>query len=274
MPELPEVETSLRGVIPYLQGKKISSVVIRKPKLRWKIPNLHKILPGLSIYKIKRRAKYLLYYCEKNKVHKGILIIHLGMSGSIRIVKKTSPLKKHDHFDLIAGDVCLRMCDPRRFGAILWTSKPIELHPLISHLGPEPLSENFDADYLFVEAKRRAIPIKQFLMDNKVVVGIGNIYATESLFLAGIHPGRLCKNISRKRLDRLVNVIKKVLLKAIKLGGTSLKDFYDQDGNPGYFQQNLYIYGRKGKCCKKCDSIVKNKLIGQRASAYCPNCQK
>ncbi len=274
MPELPEVETSLRGVSPHLKGKTITSVIIRKPKLRWKIPPLKRILPGLKIEKIERRAKYLLFYCTKDKTHVGILIIHLGMSGSVRITKNTAPVKKHDHFDLATGNICLRMCDPRRFGAILWTKDPIEIHPLISNLGPEPLSRLFNVNYLFSQAKRRSIPIKQFLMDNKVVVGIGNIYATESLFLAGIHPGRLCSNISKKRLTKLVTVIKKVLKDAINLGGTTLRDFYDEDGSPGHFQQKLLIYGQQGKKCSKCNTTIKYKLIGQRTSSYCPKCQK
>jgi formamidopyrimidine-DNA glycosylase len=273
MPELPEVETTRRGIQTHLVGQPISGVIVRQRKLRWEIPALDGILPGLRIEKVRRRAKYLLIDCAKAGRHEGTLIMHLGMSGSLRVLPVDSQAYKHDHFDLQLGDQCLRLRDPRRFGAILWTQEPAEAHPLIASLGPEPLSEGFNADYLFEQAKRRKVPIKQLLMDGKVVVGVGNIYATESLFLAGIHPTRLCNRVSKARLEKLVEHVKIVLACAIERGGTTLRDFQQQDGRPGYFQQELRVYGREGEPCRHCGTTIRAKQIGQRTSSYCPRCQ-
>ena len=274
MPELPEVETSRRGIAPHLENQRISGVIIRQPKLRWEIPQLQQILPGLKITSVQRRAKYLLIACSEGNHHKGTLIMHLGMSGSLRVVPSDTPPLKHDHFDLQLGRQCLRLRDPRRFGAILWTETSAQQHPLIASLGPEPLSDEFNAAYLLAQAKRRKVPIKQLLMDGKVVVGVGNIYATESLFLSGIHPSRACNRIAKGRLERLVENVKITLAYAIERGGTTLRDFQQQDGKPGYFQQELLVYGREGEACKACGTIIRAKQIGQRTSSYCPACQR
>jgi len=269
MPELPEVETTRRGIQPHLSGRRISGVVIRQPKLRWPIPALQQWLPGSRIRKVERRAKYLLIDCGS-----GTLIMHLGMSGSLRVVPCNSPPDKHDHFDLQLGRQCLRLRDPRRFGAILWTEDAPEKHPLIRDLGPEPLSDAFDADYLLHQAKARSVAIKQLLMDGKVVVGVGNIYATESLFLAGIHPKRPCNRVSRARIEQLVEHVKSVLGRAIEQGGTTLRDFQNEQGKPGYFAQQLLVYGREGEPCPSCGSPIRRLQIGQRSSSYCPRCQR
>lgn len=274
MPELPEVETSRRGIAPQMQQQTITGVVIRRPKLRWEIPPLGDILPGLRIQQVGRRAKYLLVHCADATQPRGTLIIHLGMSGSLRLLPTDTAVQKHDHFDLQLGKQCLRLRDPRRFGALLWTQQPVERHPLIVALGPEPLSEAFNTGQLLAQAKRRRVPIKQLLMDGKVVVGVGNIYATESLFLAGIHPARPCHRVSRARLDTLVGHVKNVLRHAIERGGTTLRDFQQQDGKPGYFQQELLVYGREGRPCPRCGTAIKARQIGQRTSSYCPSCQR
>lgn len=269
MPELPEVETSRRGIAPHLEGRTISGAIVRTPKLRWPIPELATILPGQGIERVDRRAKYLLVRCTR-----GTLLIHLGMSGSLRVLPSTTPPAKHDHFDLQLGDHCLRLRDPRRFGALLWTEQDPEHHPLIASLGPEPLSDAFNLEYLQAQAAARKVPIKALLMDGKVVVGVGNIYATESLFLSGIHPKRACNRVSRARLASLVDEVKAILSAAITQGGTTLRDFQQEDGKPGYFAQQLRVYGRAGESCGQCGSIIKTQTIGQRASAYCPSCQR
>ena len=268
MPELPEVETSRRGIEPHLIRHKISQVIVRQPKLRWPIPDLQH-LQGQMIRKVERRGKYLLIDCGT-----GTLIIHLGMSGSLRVLPSETPPEKHDHFDLQLGRQCLRLRDPRRFGAVLWTTDDPLKHPRICTLGPEPLSEKFNIEYLWKKAKSRKVAIKSLIMDGKVVVGVGNIYATESLFLAGIHPNRPCNGIAKKRLYLLVDEIKKILAVAIEKGGTTLKDFQQQDGKPGYFQQELLIYGRQGEVCPKCTQPIQILQIGQRSSTYCKHCQR
>jgi len=268
MPELPEVETTCRGIAPLIQGKTISAVIVRQPRLRWEIPPLDHLV-GEHIREVSRRAKYLLLSFDR-----GTLIIHLGMSGSLRFLPVSAPPDKHDHFEMQFGQHALRLRDPRRFGAVLWSQgSPME-HELIRSLGPEPLSEAFHVDYLYQQARRRRIPIKQLLMTGSVVVGVGNIYATESLFLAGIRPGRACNRISRNRLETLVEQVKKVLARAIAQGGTTLRDFQHEDGRPGYFQQELHVYGREGEACTTCGSTIKSKQIGQRTSAWCPGCQR
>ena len=218
---------------------------------------------------VERRAKYLLIGFDSDT-----LILHLGMSGSLRILPVDTAPDRHDHVDLQFGEQCLRLRDPRRFGAVLWTDTPVAEHALIARLGPEPLSDAFDTDHLYTQARRRRIPIKQLLMDGTVVVGVGNIYATESLFLAGIHPARPCNRIARARIALLVERVKQVLARAIEQGGTTLRDFQHEDGRPGYFQQELLVYGREGQTCPACGSIIKARRIGQRTSAWCPRCQR
>lgn len=271
MPELPEVETTRCGIAPHISGERVTRCHIRQHKLRWPIPDkLENILQQQKLHSIDRRAKYLLLNFDS-----GILIIHLGMSGGLRIVSPLAVAEKHDHVDIVfSNKKVLRFHDPRRFGAILWTTKPIQQHKLISHLGPEPLSHSFDADYLVQQCKRRKGPIKNVIMDQKVVVGVGNIYASEALFASGIHPSRAACQISKKRLAKLTDEIQTILRLAIGQGGTTLKDFTNAEGKPGYFKQSLKVYGRESEACETCSRPVKKMLIGQRSSFYCSHCQK
>tara|TARA_R110002050_G_scaffold9504_1_gene33192 strand:- start:339458 stop:340288 length:831 start_codon:yes stop_codon:yes gene_type:complete len=273
MPELPEVETTLRGVEPFLKGAKITHVTIRNFSLRWPIEShLAKILTNQSIHRLYRRAKYLLLECDT-----GTLIIHLGMSGRLRILNVSDNIsaEKHDHFDMsVNNGHLLRYTDPRRFGAILWTDKSIDQHPLFSHLGPEPLTESFNAAYLLVKSTPRRCSTKTLLMDGKVVVGVGNIYANEALFLARIHPNTSANKLTIKECERLVIAITTILKQAIKAGGTTLKDFRKSDGKPGYFAQELSVYGRQGEACVHCGSTVEHYKEAQRATFYCPRCQE
>ncbi|MFT6927245.1 MAG: formamidopyrimidine-DNA glycosylase [Psychromonas sp.] len=269
MPELPEVETSRKGISPHLINKSVQDVVLRHTQLRWKIPqDLLSEIKGKILLSIDRRAKYLLFNFSS-----GTLLIHLGMSGSLQICPLDSPPKKHDHADLIFADCLLRFTDPRRFGAILWLGSTPEDSPLLSKLGPEPLSDDFTAKYLYTAAASRKLPVKQFIMDQKVVTGVGNIYATEALFRAGIKPTRSAGNISQKRYQLLVDCIKEILQQAIQQGGTTLKDFVGSDGKPGYFQQTLQIYGKTGQQCPNCENPLKSVKLAARASVYCANCQ-
>tara|TARA_R110001583_G_scaffold99273_1_gene244572 strand:- start:15630 stop:16442 length:813 start_codon:yes stop_codon:yes gene_type:complete len=270
MPELPEVETSRRGISPHIIGSIISNVIIRQPQLRWKInEDLQSLLQDKKLLSIDRRAKYLLLNFES-----GTLLIHLGMSGSLRICPMQSSVEKHDHVDFIFEQCILRYTDPRRFGAILWLGfSPLD-SKLLSHLGPEPLSEEFTGEHLFELAGKRKLPVKQFIMDQKVVTGVGNIYATEALFKAGISPIRAAGNISVKRYKLLTAEIKEILTEAIKQGGTTLKDFVGGDGKPGYFQQTLLIYGKTGHKCPKCETALKSLKLASRNSVYCPKCQR
>lgn len=270
MPELPEVETTKRGISPHIKNKTIANVVIRQAQLRWPVSaELTTVLPQQKIVDVKRRAKYLLLETQR-----GTVIIHLGMSGSLRIINNSEPVKKHDHIDIIFTDgTCLRYHDPRRFGAMLWTNVPIEEHKLIVKLGPEPLTDAFQLDDFYAKAKKRTLPIKSFIMDGHMVVGVGNIYASESLFLSGIHPSRACSNVSKARLNTLIQSIKTILHSSIEQGGSTLKDFVNSDGKPGYFQQTLNVYGRKGDPCTQCSSLIKQVTIGQRSTFYCPSCQ-
>ena len=270
MPELPEVETSRRGISPHIIGSTISDVIIRQPQLRWQIPaDLLNHLQGKLLLSIDRRAKYLLLNFES-----GTLLIHLGMSGSLRICPLQSIVEKHDHADFIFDECLLRYTDPRRFGAILWLGLTPLDSKLLSHLGPEPLSEQFTGEHLFKLAGKRKLPVKQFIMDQKVVTGVGNIYATEALFKAGISPTRSAGNISAKRYKILATEIKDILTEAIKQGGTTLRDFVGGDGKPGYFQQTLHIYGKTGSDCPKCKTALKSLKLASRNSVYCPKCQK
>lgn len=270
MPELPEVETTRRGIEPHLLQHKIKDVVIRQRKLRWPIPrNLADNLRQQTILAVQRRGKYLLI-----RTQPGTLIIHLGMSGSLRILPCVTPAEKHDHFDLVLNDgQCMRLRDPRRFGAVLWTSGDPLQHTLLRSLGPEPLETDFNAEYLARCAAGRKVNVKQFIMDSKVVVGVGNIYANEALFMAGIHPRRAAGKISRPRFQLLVSAIKQVLRAAIKQGGTTLRDFTSSEGKPGYFRQQLLVYDRAGQPCSQCGKAISHCVLGQRSTYYCTHCQ-
>lgn len=270
MPELPEVETCRRGIEPHVQGKVFKEVVVRQSRLRWPIDeHLPQILPGQTLVSLDRRGKYLLLATTA-----GTLIVHLGMSGSLRIADVLQPPRKHDHVDFIFDDdTVLRFHDPRKFGAILWTTESVENHPLIASLGPEPLSSGFSADHLFERIQRRRVPIKSLIMDHHVVVGIGNIYASESLFLAGVNPMRRGCEVSLDDCRRLVSAIRTVLQRSIDQGGTTLRDFVNPQGKPGYFQQTLTVYGRVGEPCLTCAEPIQQLTIAQRSSYYCAHCQ-
>ncbi len=270
MPELPEVETTRRGIAPHLLARRISRLVVRQPRLRWPVPPvLEKELPGQSILAVDRRAKYLLV-----GVDSGTLILHLGMSGSLRLIAADQPAGYHDHVDLVLdNERALRLTDPRRFGAVLWQPATDTGHPLLDHLGPEPLSEDFDGDYLFARSRRRRLPVKSLLMDQRIVVGVGNIYANEALFLSGIRPDRASGGISRARYGALATHVKQVLTHAIAQGGTTLRDFVGGDGRPGYFKQELHVYGRGGQPCTQCQRPLSEVRLGQRSTVFCQRCQ-
>ncbi|OHB75042.1 MAG: DNA-formamidopyrimidine glycosylase [Planctomycetes bacterium RBG_16_64_10] len=271
MPELPEVETTVRAIRPLMLGKCIRAVVIRSASLRWPLPRkLVRILPGQRIQGIERRAKYLLLQLET-----GTLIMHLGMSGSIRVVRSTTVPGPHDHFELLAkGGLSLRLRDPRRFGCVLWTQSPVADHPLLAGLGPEPLGPQFDGWYLFRVARRRRAPIKNLLMDGRIVAGIGNIYASEALHLSGIHPRRAAGRISLPRYERLADSVRQVLARAIEAGGTTFRDFVSADGAAGRFRFALHAYGRGNEPCRQCGHVIRKIIMGQRATYYCPGCQR
>jgi formamidopyrimidine-DNA glycosylase len=271
MPELPEVETTLRGLAPHLSGQTVGDVVIRTPKLRWPIPaDLPALLRGRPIRGLSRRAKYLLVEFEH-----GTLILHLGMSGSLRILTAPPPAQTHDHFDLVLQNgTVMRLRDPRRFGAVLWHKGDVAAHPLLAALGPEPLEKDFDGEYLYAATRKRKAAIKLVIMDNHVVVGVGNIYANEALFRAGIKPQLAAGKLSRERCALLVKTIREVLRAAIKKGGSSLRDYVDSDGRQGYFQQEYFVYGRSGEPCRRCGTAVRQMRQGQRASFWCPHCQR
>ncbi|HYP69514.1 MAG TPA: bifunctional DNA-formamidopyrimidine glycosylase/DNA-(apurinic or apyrimidinic site) lyase [Variovorax sp.] len=271
MPELPEVETTLRGLAPHLLHRTIHGVILRRPDLRWPIPpEIEQHLPGAKITGLHRRAKYLLLEMQG----RGTAILHLGMSGSLRVLPGDTPLRAHDHVDIsLDNGRLLRFNDPRRFGSLLWQS-PGQTHPLLAELGPEPLSDAFDGDYLFERSRGRRAPVKTFLMDQRIVVGVGNIYAAESLFSAGISPLREAGKVSRERYAKLATAAKQILGHAIQRGGTTLRDFISPDGAPGYFEQELLVYGREGESCKQCGKSLRHASIGQRASVWCAHCQR
>lgn len=276
VPELPEVETTRRGLSPHLVGARIDGAVIRNASLRWPVPkNLPTLLRGRTIVRLERRAKYLLLDCGS-----GTLILHLGMSGSLRILPAKCRAEKHDHFDLIlANGLLMRLRDPRRFGAVLWHEGDIRRHPLIASLGPEPLPDisghcDFSDAYLYQKSRGRSVSIKQFIMNNQVVVGVGNIYANEALFRASIRPQLAAGKISLARCERLVSEIQATLNEAIALGGSTLRDFVNSAGEPGYFQQHYWVYGRSGEPCLHCCTAIRLLRQGQRSSFYCPACQR
>jgi len=270
MPELPEVETVKCGLKPHLEGATIQDVVVRHPKLRWPIPTtLKSDLSQQQISKLYRRGKYLLI-----TVKTGTLIIHLGMSGSLCIATNSTPLRRHDHVDIIFSDQkILRYHDPRRFGAVLWAEGDPAQHPLIKSIGVEPLEENFTPQYLHQRALGRRIAVKSFIMDSHVVVGIGNIYAAEALFLAKIHPSTPTGLLTLQKWEGLVEAIKHVLQLAITQGGTTLKDFVNSEGQPGYFAQKLNVYGRGGLPCVQCNTALRSIKLGQRSTVFCECCQ-
>ena len=271
MPELPEVETTLRGLSPHMKGQTVAQVVIRNPHLRWPVPqHLVTTLRGQTVRSLLRRAKYLLLECDS-----GTLILHLGMSGSLRILSAKTPPEKHDHFDLVLQNgTLMRLRDPRRFGAVLWHEGDITQHPLLLKLGPEPLLDDFDAGYLYRATRKRNAAIKQLIMDSHIVVGVGNIYASESLFHAGIRPQLAAGKLSLPRCARLVQTIRSTLTASIAQGGSTLRDFVDSNGKPGYFQQSYAVYGRTGEPCRVCNTKIKKIVQGQRSTFYCPGCQK
>jgi formamidopyrimidine-DNA glycosylase len=271
MPELPEVETTCRGIKPHIENRLITAVIIRQRQLRWPIPDqLERWVVGLTVQKITRRAKYLLLHTEK-----GTVIIHLGMSGNLRVLTDAQPLKKHDHVDFVFSDgTILRFNDPRRFGAVLWTAEPVPTHPLFKNLGPEPLSLEFDGHHLHSLAKNRSTPVKSFIMDSRNVVGVGNIYANEALFAAGIRPTRQAGKISLARYEKLAICIREVLNDAIDQGGTTLRDFVNETGKPGYFKQQLKVYGRGGQPCVACLRPLTEIRLSNRTTVFCAHCQR
>jgi formamidopyrimidine-DNA glycosylase len=270
VPELPEVETTRRGVEPHCKGAIVRRVVVREPRLRWPVPKrLPQLLEGRRIEAVERRAKYLLFRTDT-----GSVLVHLGMSGSLRLVDPGQLPGRHDHIDiLLRTGACLRYNDPRRFGCFLWL-EPGERHPLLNQLGPEPLSAEFDGAVLYRLARGRKAPVKSFIMDAKVVVGVGNIYANEALFLSGIRPDRAAGRISLARYELLAGVIKQVLTSAIDQGGTTLRDFVGGDGKPGYFAQQLHVYGRGGEQCKRCGGLLQERRQAQRTTVFCVACQR
>ena len=270
MPELPEVETSRQGIMPHILKQTVTDVIIRQKQLRWPISqNLKKDILRQRINSIERRAKYILLQCNT-----GTAILHLGMSGSLHIVDHKTEAGKHDHIDFqFSNGKSLRLHDPRRFGSVLWTRANVNQHKLLKKLGPEPLNDEFNGGYLFNGSRKRKVSIKSFIMNSHIVVGVGNIYANESLFAAGINPKRQAGRISRQRYELLAESIKSILTMAIKQGGTTLRDFTQQDSKPGYFKQSLQVYGKTGQACPGCQQSIKHFNQQQRSTFYCPHCQ-
>ncbi len=272
MPELPEVEVTRRGIRPHVEGRILTGATVRDPRLRWPVPDgLGAAVQSRRISGVRRRAKYILL----DLAPAGTLLLHLGMSGSLRVAPASASPGPHDHLDLSLDDGrALRLRDPRRFGAVLWTEEAPESHPRLAGLGPEPLSPAFGGDHLYRRSRGRTAPVKAFLMDAAVVVGVGNIYANEALFRAGIRPGRPAGRISRDRYARLANALAEVLTAAIAAGGTTLRDFTSGDGAPGYFRQQLAVYSRAGEPCPSCQRPLLREVIAQRSSFFCPRCQR
>ncbi len=271
MPELPEVETTRAGIEPYLVGRRVIGVNIRQPLLRWPVPaELERNLIGQPIESVERRAKYLLLNRRG-----GAALMHLGMSGSLRVLDESIPPQLHDHVDIVLDSgKALRLHDPRRFGALLWIAGDPRAHPLLKGLGPEPLDDAFIGDHLYNRARGRKLSVKDFIMNSRVVAGVGNIYANEALFIAGIHPARMAGRISLARYRVLAQSIKQVLQRAIGHGGTTLRDFVREDGTPGYFRYELRVYGKTGQGCANCNQPIMLRIIGHRSSFYCARCQR
>lgn len=277
MPELPEVEVTRLGIAPHLQGRAISAVKVLDGRLRWPVPKtLPKILPGQKVHAIERRGKYLLIELDT-----GHLLVHLGMTGTLRVLPSTDPLKLHDRVTLEFGNLSLRLHDPRKFGAVLWhpkTKGPIEKNVLLQKLGVEPFSSAFagelGAEILYQASRKRSVAVKQFLLAGQAVVGVGNIYCSESLFEAGIHPAKPAGKLTRPQCSRLAEAVRLILKKAIAAGGSSLKDFVNSDGDPGHFMVQTKVYDRKDQPCKVCKTTIKQIVQGQRSTYFCPACQK
>ena len=271
MPELPEVETTRRGLVPRVVGRRVRGAVVRNPNLRWPVPgDLPRRLRGKEVLAIRRRGKYLLFDFAE-----GHLLVHLGMSGRLSLVPDSAPPKTHDHVDVqLEGGEVMRLTDPRRFGAMLWLPEPAEDHALLSGLGLEPLEREFTGAALEERARGRRIAIKHFLMNGRIVTGVGNIYASEALFRAGIHPARSVARISRARWDRLATAVRATLRHALTAGGSTLRDFAASDGKPGRYQKRFLVYGREGKPCPKCGTPIRAERQGQRSTFFCPRCQR
>lgn len=271
MPELPEVETTRRGIEPHVLDRTVRDVTVRERRLRWPVPEtLERALIGQTLKAVTRRGKYLLLHADA-----GCVLLHLGMSGSLRLLAPGTPWKKHDHAAIDLDDgLSLRFHDPRRFGALLWLTDPPEQHPLLASLGPEPLGNAFSGPYLYAASRGRRVAVKHFVMDGRVVVGVGNIYASEALFRAGIDPRRAAGRIGLERYEKLVRAIREVLSAAIVQGGTTLRDFVNGVGEPGYFRQQLLVYERAGQSCRICGTPIIGLRLGQRSSYYCPHCQR
>lgn len=270
MPELPEVEVSKQGIAPWLIGATVQAVVVRNPRLRWPVPESLQELVGQTVQAVERRAKYLLL-----RAAHGTALLHLGMSGRLRVLPHGSPVGKHDHVDIVLDNgQLLRLNDARRFGAVLWTTDDPLQHPLLAELGPEPLTPAFDAAYLYQHGRHKTAAIKPWLMNNRLVVGVGNIYANEALFAARLDPRRPAESLTLAECARLVAEVKTVLARAITQGGTTLRDFTRADGQPGYFVQQLQVYGRAGLACPACGHPLEELRLGQRSSVYCPHCQR
>lgn len=270
MPELPEVETTCKGIAPHIVGLTVKQVIVRQPKLRWPVPEtLNQSLTGLCIHAVTRRAKYLLL-----STGAGTVLVHLGMSGSLRIMSAEQAIGKHDHIDFVfESGIVLRYNDPRRFGSVLWTTNPVVEHKLLKDLGPEPLLSEFNGELLYRLSKNRKTAVKSFIMDSHIVVGVGNIYANEALFMAGIQPSCQAGNVSLARYQKLAECIQVVLRHAIEQGGTTLRDFVNEAGNPGYFQQQLKVYGRAGLPCVSCHQPLTEIRIANRSTVFCSICQ-
>ncbi len=274
MPELPEVEITRRGLLPDLQGTTVGAVTCRTPTLRYPLPRgLDKAIGGRVLREIRRRGKYLLFQFDN-----GVLLLHLGMSGSLRVIDGSLAPQKHDHvdiaFDSKTGRKVLRLRDPRRFGALLWIEDDPAQHPLLAVLGIEPLEDAFTPEWLHRETRGLKVAIKTMLMDSHRIVGVGNIYASESLFRAGIDPRRAAGKISPARIEKLVPAIKQTLNNALKAGGSTLRNFIHSDGSSGYFQLEAFVYGREGQPCRVCGTPIRMIRQGQRATFYCPKCQR
>jgi len=272
MPELPEVETTRRGIAPHLQDQRVGQLQVHEPRLRWPVaPGIAAEVAGQTIRGVDRRAKYLLINLER-----GSLLVHLGMSGSLRVLPAGEPRRTHDHFDLLLAPagLTLRYNDPRRFGSLHYLTGLVEEHPLLQSLGPEPLGDDFDAAYLHRSSRGRRVAIKLLIMNSHIVVGVGNIYASEALFCAGIRPGRAARSLSHAECRQLVAAIREVLGNALRAGGTTLRDYVNVDGAPGYFRQQLYVYERADEPCRHCATPIRHRVQGARATYYCPQCQQ
>ena len=271
MPELPEVETTLAGITPHIQGQRIKQITVRQPRLRWPVPeNIASCLAGQTVVATRRRGKYMLFQFKN-----GVLMIHLGMSGHLRLMSIPENPGIHDHVDIeFSHGYCLRYCDPRRFGSLHWVEGCVDQHPLLRHLGPEPLTEAFNGAYLYEKSRKRSVPIKSFLMNSRIVVGVGNIYANEALFNARLRPLKGAKRVTKSQYAELATQIKSVLSAAIAQGGTTLRDFVDSRGQPGYFAQKLNVYGRADQPCLRCETVLKAVRLADRQTVYCPVCQK